>query len=353
MKKMYTLFIMLLVLIIVNNFDCLAQKNILFVGRAPNGPSGFISDQDIMDSIISWGFSSTYIDVVTYSNADDTVHDGYDGIFINETVDSKILANFSAARDNYPLPCINLEAWVMHQTRWGWVDDVSSEILQSSTGTEDHQKIIIKDNSHYITEPFKKGEEIIWSTATDADLTGNLPSSFKEVNVDFSDKLATIKAHDAELGFWNMITVEPSDDIPNKLFVWGISCIGVEGSSQAEHYGTQEFFTILKRASEWTYDAMEGGTSSINSTESVINGLSLFPNPSYGKTNIKLYSHKETTAFFSIIDISGKEITRFSKEIVTGNNLVELNTTKLTEGIYFVKVDLVGQSDYLKFINFK
>jgi len=84
------------------------------------------------------------------------------------------------------------------------------------------------------------------------------------VKVTFSSKLAKNKAIAAEADFWTMIAIDEytNADIPNKMFLWGVVYEGIDGVLHTEHSGTQEFFTIIKKACEWALDLITFGDSS-------------------------------------------------------------------------------------------
>ena len=81
-----------------------------------------------------------------------------------------------------------------------------------------------------------------------------------------------------------------------------------------------------------TYNVI--GTASVNEIEKVTK-LSIYPNPASDFLNINLNSNEINKAI-EIMDITGRKV--YSKSITRDSELLRVNTSGLTPGIYFVSV---------------
>lgn len=86
--------------------------------------------------------------------------------------------------------------------------------------------------------------------------------------------------------------------------------------------------------------------------EDNIGTLDVFPNPVRNDdVNMRFYSNKSATASAIIMDVTGKVIANRDIEIVEGVNQINLQTSELTAGTYFVQIEGQGwRSSAEKFI---
>lgn len=348
MKKRYSQSLILIALLTLISIYAHGQKSILFIGRE-SVPDLHASDKDLVDSLTSWGLSVSYLDDSEYQNMDENVYTGLDGIFFNEPIDSKTVTNFGPAH-NYPLPCICLEGYAPRQGRWEWITDNTTEYHSSATGSTDELSIVIIDNSHYVTEIFDINEEIQWSTNTGDDLPSITLGSIKEVNFEYSYKLAKNKAIVNDDDFWNMVTIDSSDAFPNRMFFWSVNSWGLESSTADQHYGTNEFFRIIKRASEWTYGLIEP-PSSLRDHELSGFQLAVFPNPASKQAAIRFSVPGPAKAIITLYDVTGQLLNvLLDKKVNAGNNSVMLDVSAYTAGVYLVKLQIDEYSVFTRLI---
>ena len=325
-----------------------AQKNVLFIGREAT-PDGFAMDRDCLDSLESWGYTVTYIANSDYASATADVYTGNDGVFMSETVSSGDMTNFGV-RDNYPLPVINLEGYTPRTNRWVWLTNDDTEFIQGGdgTGTDDERVIVIKDNTHYITSIFDVDEEVTWSEATGTDLAEVTTVSIKEATMTYSAKLAKNKAIASEDDFWTMITIDASASMPNKHFLWGMVAEGINGVGHTEHLGTQEFFTIIKRACEWAFDLIP---NSVNDNKLDITKLVAFPNPASDRATIRFNAPGAANATVTLHNITGQQLELlYDKNIIAGNNFVFLDAAKYSPGVYLISLKIGEDTQFTKLI---
>jgi len=70
----------------------------------------------------------------------------------------------------------------------------------------------------------------------------------------------------------------------------------------------------------------------------------VFPNPMVGNTaNIRVDSPKETEAIVRFVDQMGREVMMIESDLNVGDNLLQLNISRLPAGTYFVMVQVEGQ----------
>ncbi len=81
--------------------------------------------------------------------------------------------------------------------------------------------------------------------------------------------------------------------------------------------------------------------------------FSLNPNPVKDELNLELETLESFDGQISILDATAKELYNQPYSFITGNGQAKINTTKLPEGIYILKIaDKEGRSSTLKFNKF-
>ncbi|HER08113.1 MAG TPA: T9SS type A sorting domain-containing protein [Bacteroides sp.] len=355
MKKIYTRIFILTLAVCVFAADGFGQKPVLFVGRDALGD--YQSDQDLYDSLTAWGYAPEFwnsngeYDVGTDADFNELDYNNYEAMFIAESVDSKAMARFAQDEGGYPLPCVNLEGYCVAtgNDRWAWLNDNGAELLQSSGGTEDDLVVIIKDNSHYITQDYNVGDEVPWSALTEAsDIAANGPVSIKEVNVDYDGKLAQMKSHAGEADFWNLVTVDDIDGSGNKIVFWGLNHIALNGEAQDGSYGTPEFFTLIKRACAWAYD--DAGANAVEQITTDRINLVAFPNPASERVTIRYKADVRVHATGTLYNLAGQQIDIFHQMTKEGKNFMYLDADRYPAGIYQLRLDVDGETAVTKVV---
>lgn len=72
----------------------------------------------------------------------------------------------------------------------------------------------------------------------------------------------------------------------------------------------------------------------------------IFPNPVNHFLNISIYSDHSQSAELYIFDLSGKLIQTYNNELITGMNLLTLETTHLQKGMYFLQIHTKSMGVY-------
>ncbi len=70
-----------------------------------------------------------------------------------------------------------------------------------------------------------------------------------------------------------------------------------------------------------------------------LNDIKLYPNPAKEYTRLSFTSEQNTTAELSVYDVNGKKVINKNITIVSGKNIININTKALPEGLYFVKIN--------------
>jgi len=358
MKRFYTpLFVMSLACCLILS-DSFGQKPVLFIGRDNLGD--YQSDQDLYDSLTAWGYAPDFWDsngeYALGQDADFNPLDyaNYEAVFINETVDSKAVIRFATDEGGYPLPCIVLEGYAVAtgNDRWAWLNDNGTDLFQTAdgAGAQEDQVLVIKDNTHYITSVFNIGDEVTWSTASEAaDVAANRPVSVAEVNVTYDGKLGQMKSHTGMSNFWNLVTVEDIQGSGNRMVFWGLNHIGLNGEGQTGSYGTPEFFTIIKRAAAWAYDDA-GGASSVGQMRADRMSLTAYPNPASERITVRFRASAPASAEISLYNIAGQRVDMFHQMASEGKNFMFLDAEKYPAGIYQLHLDVAGETSVAKIV---
>jgi hypothetical protein len=86
----------------------------------------------------------------------------------------------------------------------------------------------------------------------------------------------------------------------------------------------------------------------INEAGSNFNSLNLYPNPAKGKAEINIDLLKSGNATVQIYNLSGKRIRNiFSGPLTAGENKLSIDLQGLSSGMYLVKVEVEGKSQFL------
>jgi hypothetical protein len=346
MKTIYTKFLMMFVLLFLISHFSFGQKTIMFLGRE-NSPDSYAADRDMVDSLTAWGYTIDYWDDSDFQTITPD-YTGVSGIFVNEPVDSKTVGGFGPDRDNYPVPMITTEGWAPRTDRsgWGWVPG-EADMVTAASYSDKELSIIIKDNSHYITEIFNLEEVVQWSSNTTDEFT---VSALSEVNVQYTGKLAKNYALADDATHWNLITIEPPE-LPNRVVYWGISSTGLNGAGLTEHYGTPDYYKIMKRACEWAYDTAGVSTGVNKQIAAEQFSLRVFPNPASEQVSISFNTPGDADAEVILYNITGSQVEiLLDKHVQTGENIIRINAEKYAAGVYFVKLQIDGNSSYAKLI---
>lgn len=93
--------------------------------------------------------------------------------------------------------------------------------------------------------------------------------------------------------------------------------------------------------------------SSINSIKNpLLNGISLWPNPAVNEVNIEIELSKDANIYTSIYNQIGQLTIQPINQgkHIKGKSNIKLNTSKLSSGVYIVKIDIGDQSYFQKLI---
>ncbi|MGB0806971.1 MAG: T9SS type A sorting domain-containing protein, partial [Salibacteraceae bacterium] len=83
---------------------------------------------------------------------------------------------------------------------------------------------------------------------------------------------------------------------------------------------------------------------SVANTTKELNIVSVFPNPAGERTVISIETEGSNSAAVKVIDMVGKTVINLnSVNLVSGKNNLNLNTSKLNGGVYFVQVMIDGE----------
>ncbi len=78
--------------------------------------------------------------------------------------------------------------------------------------------------------------------------------------------------------------------------------------------------------------------------------LTAFPNPASEQVTIGFRASKIVNATATIYNITGNEIATLNKQTVLGNNFFFHDVTNYSSGVYFVKLQIEEQTEFIKFI---
>jgi hypothetical protein len=351
MKKNHIILLCIVFALTLSLANTYGQDSILYIRQDPSTGT-YASDGQFADSLTSWGYQVGFIN---QSDFDATAPEwsNYIGIFINEPVNSGKVAKFGPSRDNYPVPCICFEGWAPKVANWGWLGDDATDLKTNTAGSVNELSIVIRDNSHYITNIFNVGDVINWSNNTGSDTSSITIGSIKEVSVTYTHKLAQNLALQAETDYWGMVALDSSAQIPSRLFWWGLNQYALNGSTfDHTDYMTTDLFKILKRAADWAYLGM--GESAVSVKENPIVGnfnLTIYPNPASAITTITFSTLTATNAKVTLYNVTGQLVDVLLNKIsVQGTNTYNFDANLYKAGVYVVRLELDQKTAYTKLI---
>ncbi len=96
---------------------------------------------------------------------------------------------------------------------------------------------------------------------------------------------------------------------------------------------------VYSKAAGFTLNVVEqGAATSITETVSTLSVENVYPNPTVGNTTLNINSTDYTLAIINVLDITGKIVMQQNNNLTVGNNLIELNTQELTNGMYIISI---------------
>ena len=86
-------------------------------------------------------------------------------------------------------------------------------------------------------------------------------------------------------------------------------------------------------------DFQIGSITSIDSEQSLINALNVFPNPTEELVNVTLLSKEELNGDISMYNVVGQLIFKSDLHIKNGTNQIIINVSAFNKGIYFLRIN--------------
>ena len=356
MKKHYFLkmFLMLSLVVSVSQFTSGQNKKILYVGADEVLGELRTCDKQMIDSLLSWGYDTLYMGHGTYDGkgAGSGVHSGIDGLFFGESCGSNSLTPYGPLGDNFPIPAVALEAacFGISDERWslftaessaGAADGGSIIVHTGEVADATDNQIKIVNNEHYITEIYEKDQILTWSNSTTYALVPYI-QGIKVDNDILAEPVAPVTAptNGNQVSAMSMI----EDNFPKVKIFWFTNT----HSLLNDNMGTNEFYQLMKRASDYTFDNIP---SAVNEDVIEKTGLVAYPNPSAGNVNIRFYALQSAHAQVALYDITGKQVeVLFENTVSRGYNFVSLNGDRYQNGAYFIKLQIGENITYTKIL---
>ena len=195
------------------------------------------------------------------------------------------------------------------------------------------------DGSRIVTSP-------IWYTRNDAALRGvsSLTSFFTVNEADRVILKWTTENEEAEQWF----EVQRSAD--GKNFEWLYSQDGKGMSASVQTYAFSDlypldgvsYYRLVQRNRNG--DIRFTDVKVVNRKAAPASYYTIFPNPVQGLLNIKISSAANDRAVAEIIDLNGRQLINRSFEVTTGLQMQGIDMSKLSNGMYILKLTLNGKT---------
>jgi len=351
MKKIYSVKFLFVLSLLMMSLLVYGQKKIIFVGEAATADE-HSADFDLIDSLKSWGFIVYYMDDDVFNVSTDTMYNGKDGALFSETVGSTGVTVFGPFRDNFPLDWITLEAGAMSNDRDRWAlfepNDVGGIVINNVSANGDALDLQYKivDNTHYVTEIFAVDQIVTWSNSPE----------FKEVpyvhHLIYTTQTLALPVAPTNQPTALAIGIMEDYSLPVHMFYYGMSALCIEGSNAQQHYGTNDYYTIMKRAAQWTFDAIPGEEPSAVKENLIPDyGLVAFPNPASELVTIRFKAPVAGNAKVTIYDVTGQQLELLlDVDVQSGYRVISLDVTNYPQGIYFVKLQAGEHTEFIKLL---
>lgn len=314
------------------------QKILYIGGNAASDPRKM--DQDLVDSLNAWGYEATYMAAGTYKNANASVYNGYDGIWINESVGSTDVARFSS--DNFPLDIILMEPAPLAGA-WGL-----GMGIEATEGAMGDYILKIDKNDHYITQPYTIGQELTICSNPEYDHTGIL---FDNAGV-VTDKLASV-TNTAKSGGGNISpggfevgTIDSSASRPIRMCLFCLTSPNYDNkttvnSPQPVNYATADFYAFLQRCATWTYNYASTVTSlEPFAQQNPRKQLKIYQDFDQSRIIVGYPSKGNEKVRVELTDMKGGRVaTLFEGSTVSGNNFYQVDKNKYPAGLYIVQME--------------
>lgn len=83
---------------------------------------------------------------------------------------------------------------------------------------------------------------------------------------------------------------------------------------------------------------------------SLFEGISVFPNPTNGTSNLEFNSSKSGDLKIEIIDLNGQIVSTSISTVNSGDNLINVNSEELVSGSYIVKLSMNNEEKRISFV---
>jgi len=81
-----------------------------------------------------------------------------------------------------------------------------------------------------------------------------------------------------------------------------------------------------------------------------IENIRLFPNPNNGNATLEIATSNSSDVVVSVMDVTGRVITKLNKELTNGINFLSINTEEYADGIYFVSVRNGNENNVVRMV---
>jgi len=151
--------------------------------------------------------------------------------------------------------------------------------------------------------------------------------------------------HTPETTYNNVLRVKNESTIIDSMWMGNIFFVTTTSSSTDYTWYTGDdgypVFTVNISQSEQSTDttgSYKTVTQSVWETTNNLNNIQIYPNPATNNLFVSIPSSNEGDLNISLIDLTGKELISRNSDLITQNNLIHLDLSGISPGIYFLRV---------------
>ncbi len=311
-------------------------------------------DDPIVDQLEAQGFSVTRMDRKVIGV------DGIEGVRFDYSPFAAIVFSPGAgssdlkpyAQDDYPIPAVCMKVDGVKHDKWGWINGKDkalynkaklSDLVPAMEDRTDGLKMVVLDDTHYITNDMVVDQKITWTTANP------MTEDFGKTTLDACDlssvggvPLTTYAGIPDGSGLSNTWAMEGGLTLNSLRLDNSYAPITLENRivllavfSDAAPFVNDNFGNLLGLSLDWVLGANITAADDI----ALDNDVVLYPNPASSFAKVKFTLDQASEVSLSIVNLVGQSMNIGSRQYFErGVNEISIDTNSLKEGIYIYQL---------------
>ena len=145
-------------------------------------------------------------------------------------------------------------------------------------------------------------------------------------------------------------TIETSSDAIQWSVAGSVNAAGNSNTERNYTFTDNHFFNTFYRIVEYDFDGKSIISSVIQSSCSIQESFTLYPNPVHNKVKVSINVNAAATAIFKLYDAKGALVKTISASLTNGINQLDINMEGLAQGIYTINAKWNNQTQVNKIV---